>query len=209
MRRVRMGILLAVMAVVTGCGPFTGRPKEVEPQPTGYEELETQAALDEPARMTVRTEPATSPRRAYEIFRTAIRERDFETCWRLLSRDTHDAYERSAADLKMRVLNSDTPPPQDLELLHVLGLTRKEVDKLTGKMAMRGSFQRAAERDPVGFETITRTDFDHESIYQDRATVHFISRDTRQVEQMRLVREGGVWRIEAATPVKTLPQSGR
>ena len=208
MRLLRAGVLPAVVAVVvlaSGCGPFTGRPQPVEPQQSGYEELETQAALDEPGKMVPRAGAATSPRLAYEMFREAIRSRDFETCWRLLSRDTHDAYERNAADLKMRVLNSPTPPPQDLEILHILGLSRKEADKLTGKTAMIGSFRRAAVRDPEGFELITRTDFDHENLYRDRATVHFTVRDTRQVEQMRLVREGGVWRIEAATPVKTLP----
>ena len=104
----------------------------------------------------------------------------------------------------MRVKNSTTPLPSDLELLHVLGLTRKEVDKLTGKMAMKASFERAATRNPREFELITRTDFDHETIWGDRAKVYFRARDTRRIEEMGLVREGVVWRIEATTPVRTL-----
>ena len=209
-----VGVMFAAVALLLGCGPFTGRPEKVAPQPSTYEELETQAAwgelegqttAKEPSSVTPRSEAATGPRKAYSLFRDAIRKRDYESCWRLLSRDTHDAYEREAADLKMRVMNSTTPLPSDLELLHILGLTRKEVDKFTGKMAMKASFQRAAARNPRDFELITRTHFDHETIWGDRAKVFFRVRDTRRMEEMGLVREGSVWRIEATTPVKTLP----
>ena len=200
-----VGLMVVAAVFASGCQSHGGRPEPVDPQQSGYEELKTHAALDEPAKTGPMTGAASSPRKAYEMFRAAVRGRDFEACWRLLSRDTHDAYEASAANLKMRVLNSVSPPPDDLELLHILGLTRKEADKLTGKLAMIGSFRRAAARDPAGFELITRTDFDHENVYRDRATVHFATRDTRRVEQMKLVREGGVWRIEGATRAKTRP----
>ena len=209
-----MGVLFVGMVLLLGCGPLTGQPREVAPRPSTYEELETQAArgeleaeetTKEPSSLTPRSEAATSPRKAYRLYRTAVRNRDYETCWRLLSRDTHNAYERQATDLQMRVMTSSNPLPQDLELLHILGLTRKEVDKLTGKMAMKASFQRAAARNPDDFELITRTDFDHETIWGERAKVFFRARDTRRIEEMRLVREGSVWRIEATTPVAIAP----
>ena len=206
-----VGVMLAAVALLLGCGAFGGEPEKVPPRPSTYEELETEAARGEleadgtTSSVTPRSEAATSPRKAYSLYRTAIRKRDYETCWRLLSRDTHNAYERQATDLQMRVMTSSDPLPQDLELLHILGLTRKEVDKLTGKMMMNAEFQRAAARNPDDFELITRTDFDHETIWGDRAKVFFRARDTRTIEEMELVREGGVWRIEATTPVKTLP----
>lgn len=199
-------IVLATMLLPLGCESMKDRDLPLDPKPSGYTELELQAAREEPGTLLGNVRAATSPRRAYELYRSAVKKRDFDACWRLLSRATQDTYERGAANVRMRVKGSPEPLRRDLDLLHVLGLTRKEVDKLTGRMMMESTFRRADYRDPEEYERITRTDFDHETIWGDRATVYFKDRATRRKEHMRLIREGGVWRIEAATVVKSLSQ---
>jgi hypothetical protein len=142
------------------------------------------------------TGEAADPRKCYELFRRAVKERDFEACWALLSRPTQEAYDTRAANLKMRVMNSITPLPEDLEILGCLGLTRKEVEKVDGRMFMTGTFQRQLQRDPDSFDAITRTEFEYESTWGGRAKVYFKGGQVRQSEFIDLVREGPVWRID-------------
>ncbi len=207
MIRAGVGAVLAMLLfVATGCDRF--QSKNVDPQPARYEELQSKAQTTQvrdeggpqPVERNVVVAPvtgeATNPRRCYELYRQAVRNRDYDACWNLLSGPSKDAYEAAASDLKMRVTNSANPLSPDVELLGVLGLTRKDADQLTGRMFLSGSMQREAIRNPEGVDEITRTEFDHESIGGDKARVYVKIPTQRQPQAMNLVREGGAWRID-------------
>jgi hypothetical protein len=196
----------AVAWALSGCEQF--RTRDVDPKPMGYEELQSKAqtkqsrddAGPKPVERNVIETPvtgeATNPRKCYELYRQAVKTRDCDACWNLLSGPSRDAYESEASDLKVRVVNSFNPSSPDVEILGVLGLTRKDVDKLTGKMYLSGSMQREAVRNPEALDEITRTEFDHESIWGDKARVYVRVPTERQPVAMNLLREGGIWRID-------------
>lgn len=198
------GLALAAMLLCcAGCQQWRNANAPVEPRPASYEELESRAAQvqGKPASTTLGThKAATTARKAYEMYRWAMGKSDFEACWRLLSKNTQDAYEREAIELKMRVTNNPSAPAADVELLHVLGLTRREVDKLDGKSFFIASLKWAEARDPTRFEVVPRTKYHHESVRGDRALVYVTLDGKRQEKPMKLVREGGVWRIDQTRP---------
>ena len=142
------------------------------------------------------TGDATSPRKCYELYRQAIKQSDYDACWNLLSAPARDAYETAASDLKTRVRNNLNPADADRELLGVLGLTTSDAEKLNGKMLMDGSMKRESIRNPEGLNEITRTEFDHEAIWGDKARVYVKIPGQRQAESMSLLREANVWRID-------------
>ena len=198
-------LLLAVGLACPGCEGLRSARSPVEPQPARYSELETAAAQGKGMQAALDThEEATTPRKAYEMFRRAIKDRDFEGCWRLVSSSTHEACGRQAAELRIRVMNNDPPPPLDLELLHIQGLARSEAAKLDGKGFFIGSLRRAAARDPEGFDLLTRTEYDHERASREGALVYVTLSGKRQEDPMRVVREGGVWRIEQTRPTASM-----
>ena len=220
--------LAAASAVVfamtmSGCEAWDASRRPQQPQPMNYDDLKTQAMRQpmDPARPAPAVTPgqhgkpapepevkyvetvtgdATSPRKCYELYRRAIRDRDFEMCWTLASKPSKNAYESAAADLRIRILKSSTPQPQDLELLGVVGMTATDVAKVDGKMFMNASLQRQALRDPEVLDEITRTEFDHESISGDKAKVYLRTSAHQQPEAMNLVREGDFWRIDMGRP---------
>lgn len=124
-----------LLAALSGCEPTRNRRRAVvEPKPTEFSEpaSKTDGTKREPKPVP---KTATTPRKAYEMFRRAIADRDFDTCWRLMSRMTQDSYERTAREIEMRAFNSTTMLDKDRDLLRILGLTSSEAGKLTGKMA--------------------------------------------------------------------------
>ena len=204
MRKVRLevcfaGMLVAALAWTAGCEEWTYRKAPLEPKPQGYSELETVATQGDVVKPVVAQGPATTPRKAYEIYRTAIKTRAFETCWRLMSKGTQDSFDAQAAELHVRA-GSGNSTTEDVEVLHILGLTRDDAPRLTGKMLMMGTFRRADARDPREFERITRTEFDHEAMVGERAQVYVRPDDSRGQELIRMVREGGVWYIDLTRP---------
>ncbi len=213
-------LIPAVLLILFGCDRFQSK-NIVDPQPNGYDDLRAKAreAETRPVKTDSRadsktgaavqpvperqpeapvTGEATAPRKCYELYRQAIKNRDFDACWGLLSGPSKDAYETAASDLKMRVINSPTPSDADMEVLGVMGLTKgeKDLEKFNGKMFLSGSMLRQANRDPEAMDEITRTEFDHESIYEAKATVYIKIRGQRQPEGMKLLRESGLWHIE-------------
>ena len=212
----RSGLIVVLAAAVAwtfaGCDRF--QSKNVDPRPNRYEDMQAKAreAESRPAPTNDRSasggataerppEPpvtgeASTPRKCYELYRQAIKNRDFDACWALLSGTSKDAYETAASDLKTRVTNTVNPSDPDREVLGVLGLTPREADKLTGRMFMAGSMQRQVAKDSEALDEITRTEYDHESIYGAKARVYVKIRGQRQPEAMNLIREGGLWHIE-------------
>ncbi len=202
-RAAAMAMVTAALAwALAGCDGFQAKP--VDPKPIPFEDLKAKGqqketgekAGDRPVIETTVTGEATSPHKCYELYRQSIKARDFDACWALLSGPSKDAYEAAATDLKMRVINAAAPVGPDTELLGVLGLTRADADKLTGKMFMSGSMQRESIRNPERFDEITRTEFDHEALFGNKARVYLKIPGQREVEAMNLVREGALWRIE-------------
>ena len=189
-----LGVFLAGLA---GCDTFGGHP--VDPQPASPAELRASAARVQPEGQTS-TASTTSPRGTWETFQQTLRDKRFEDTWPLLSAGTQDACAAAAADLKMRVLNYPTPMARDLDVLHFSGLTRREVEKLTPKMYFVAA-SKMRDKDPEAFGPVTKAEFDHEVVRGDQAQV-FVKIDGRRNDQpMRLVREGGVWRVD-------LPRAG-
>lgn len=207
MIRLANAMLWAGALLLAGCDGF--QSKNVDPQPSRYEDVQTKGQTkqvpgpDAGAKTSERnvidtpvTGEATGPRKCYELYRQAIKARDFDACWSLMSGPSKDAYEVAASELKLRVANNPSaPPPADVELLGVLGFTRSDADKLTGKLFMTGSMQRQELRNPEAFEEIVRTEFDHEAVFGNRAVVYLKIRNQRQPEGMNVVREGEFWRI--------------
>jgi len=205
-RAVVAGVWAAVAGATLflGCEEWRTRNVPMEPKPAPYSELEMRASKDESVK-TPLPQAATSPRKAYELYSKAIKDKDFETCWRLFSRGTQKMFDGEALALRDRIRTAPAPVPDDLDLLRVLGLTPQEVDKVDGKQLLVATFRRAQGRDPQGFEFITRTEFDHEDVWGDEATVYVRADGKLQPKPMRLVREGGVWHFDLAKPAAPTP----
>jgi hypothetical protein len=191
--------VLAAAGLFSGCQQWKDRNLPTDSGPPAYSELETRAvqgtAAAAPTPMA-----STSPRKAYEIYSRAIKDGNFETCWQLLSRGTQKVYDSEAMALRDRIRTAPGPVPEDLELLHILGLTMKEVDKVDGKMFLEGTFRRESARNPQQFQYITRTEFDHEDIWGDHAKVYVRAGGKAEANPMILVREGGIWHFELTKP---------
>jgi hypothetical protein len=191
--------LLAAAGLFSGCQQWSERNLPLESKPATYSELETRAVQGKSA-TTPAPQVPTSPRKAYELYSVAIRDGDYEACWRLLSRGTQKAYDAEAMAFRDRISNAPGPIPDDLELLHLLGLTANEVDKVDGKRLLVATFRRESARNPRQFQYITSTEFDHEVVSGDQARVYLRAGGKLEPNPMRLVREGGVWHFELTRP---------
>jgi hypothetical protein len=196
--------LLASAGLFSGCTQWNERNVPLDSKPASYAELETRAAQGTTGGSTPAPMTPTSPRKAYEIYSRAIQDGNFETCWQLLSSGTQKVYDADAMTFRDRIQNPSGPDPDDLELLHLLGLTVNEVDKVDGKMLLVAKFRRQSARNPQQFRYIARTEFDHEDIWGDQAKVYVRAGGKPEPNPMKLVREGGMWRfVLTRTPPST------
>jgi len=201
MKTSRTAVIVAFAAagLFSGCQKWNERNVPIESPPATYSELETRAVQGTAAASPTPQTP-TNPRKAYELYSKAVKDGDYEACWRLLSRGTQKMYDSAALSLRTRVLNAPGPVPADLDLLHAVGLTAKEVNQMDGKTLLAAMFRRENARNPQQFLYITRTEFDHEVESGDQARVYVRADGKLEPNPMRLVREGGIWHFDLTKP---------
>jgi hypothetical protein len=198
-RRFAAASALALLAFAgSSCESWSNRNAPVDPKPAPYEQLQDVGVGGQPTTRGARpvTGSATSPHKAYELFRSAIKERDFDAYWNLLSRPTQKNFQGRADDLKARVLSNARPAQKDLDLLHVLGLSPSDVAKVNGKMYLTGSLTQTSLVSPRELDDAIRPEYDHEVTSGDNAKVYVRLDGDLQATPMKMVREGGVWRID-------------
>jgi hypothetical protein len=175
--------------LAAGCRP-------INPEAGEYTKLQSDASKGQPSLVGGEFDRATTPRIAYETFRKAVQERDFDMCWKLVSKDTRELYDRRAADFKMLVLNSPDTTPKARQFLEAMGLSRLDLDKVNGQRFFIGEMRLKEATDPKSFEQITRTEFLRQEIKGDKAKVFVTLAGNAEPEPMNLAREGGLWRVD-------------
>jgi hypothetical protein len=141
---------------------------------------------------------AATPEAAFESYKTAMADKDFEGVWQMLSAASQQQMEEDARGIAERAAKSEGPGKVAVEKqARLMDMTMDQVKTINGKTLFIGLCSMAAKEGKEEWEKLPRGQFARVEVNANRANVYVKVDDKVETDHpLPLVLEGGKWKID-------------